>query len=159
MKTEHIAAEVIAELRKRGLTLSTAESCTGGGIGFALTAVPGSSSVYLGGVVSYANKVKEQVLGVCKDTLSEFGAVSEETALEMAQGVRKLIGSDLSVSITGIAGPASDDTNKPVGLVYIAVSSEKGMAVCKNNFNGSREDVRTQSICKALELILDACTT
>ena len=151
MKTESNASELVALFRKKGLTLATAESCTGGGIGYSVTAVSGSSSVYLGGVVSYANEVKNRVLGVPQEVLSSYGAVSEPTARAMAEGVRSLIGSDVSVSVTGIAGPASDDTNKPVGLVYIGVADASGVLVKEYHFSGNREEIRHQTINAALE--------
>ena len=153
MKIENLPSEVVLLLREKGLTLATAESCTGGGIGYAITAVSGSSAVYLGGVVSYANEIKNRILGVPEDILISHGAVSELTAIAMAEGARSLIGSDIAVSVTGIAGPASDDTNKPVGLVYIAVSAAFGTDVKEYHFSGSREDVRTQTIDAALELV------
>ncbi len=155
MKTKKAASDVIAVLREKGLTLATAESCTGGGVGHALTSVSGSSSVYLGGVISYANTVKEQVLHVPAEILATKGAVSHETARAMAEGVRALLGADIAVSITGIAGPLSDNTKKPVGLVYIGVSTENGVSVKENHFDGDRESVRDQSICTALEMILE----
>ena len=155
MKTDKIASDVVAAFREKGLTLATAESCTGGGVGHAVTAVSGSSSVYLGGIVSYANAVKENVLKVPAATLQTKGAVSEETAYAMAIGARELIGADVVVSITGIAGPLSDDTKKPVGLVYIGVATEKGVVVKENHFDGDRESVREQSICTALAMILE----
>lgn len=155
MKTESIAAEVIALLKQKRLTLATAESCTGGGIGFQITSIPGSSSVYLGGVVSYANDVKERVLGVSDEVLKTFGAVSCQTAEAMAVGVKALVNADISVSVTGIAGPASDDTNKPVGLVFIGVASDKGVVVRENLFFGNRENIRQQSIETALKLVCE----
>lgn len=154
MKTKELAVSVIEALREKAMTLSTAESCTGGGIGFVLTAVPGSSAVYSGGVVSYSNDVKSQLLKVQSETLRQFGAVSEPTARAMAEGVRMLIGTDLAVSVTGIAGPASDDTRKPVGLVYIAVSSGNKTVVQEYIFTGGRDEVREQTIQAALKLLL-----
>ena len=156
MKINKAASDVISAMREKGLTLATAESCTGGGVGHALTAVSGSSSVYLGGVISYANAVKEQVLKVPAEVLSTKGAVSYETAHAMASGVRALLGADVAVSITGIAGPLSDNTQKPVGLVYIGVATEKGMTIREEHFDGDREAVRDQSICTALAMILEA---
>ena len=153
MRTELCAFEVVSLLQEKGLTLATAESCTGGGIGYAITAVSGSSSVYLGGVVSYANEVKNRILGVPEEVLLSYGAVSEQTAKAMAEGVRSLIGSDVSVSVTGIAGPASDNTNKPVGLVYIGVSSSFGTLVNEYHFSGNREEIRIQTIEAALKLV------
>ena len=153
MKTEY-ASELIKTLKSRGMKLATAESCTGGGIGQALTSVSGSSAVYLGGVISYDNSVKEVLLGVPRETLLTVGAVSEETAVAMAKGVRNLLHADLAVSVTGIAGPNADGTNKPVGLVYVAVVSESQTVVSENHFSGDREAVREQTIVKALQMVL-----
>ena len=153
MKTEY-ASELIKTLKSRGMKLATAESCTGGGIGQALTSVSGSSAVYLGGVISYDNSIKEQLLGVPNEILLTVGAVSEETAVAMAKGVRKLLRADLAVSVTGIAGPNADGTNKPVGLVYVAVASESQTIVSENHFSGDREAVREQTIVKALQMVL-----
>ena len=155
MTTNLLASNVLTVLKEKGLTLATAESCTGGGVGHVLTSIPGSSSIYLGGVISYANSVKEQVLSVKGSTLKAHGAVSPQTAEEMAAGVRCLMKADIAVSITGIAGPASDDTNKPVGLVYIGIASRNGYTVRENQFSGSREEVREQSVYTALQMILD----
>lgn len=155
MKNSDIASEVICALKSRTMTLATAESCTGGGLGFCLTAVSGSSAVYLGGVVSYANRIKENVLHVSEEVLKMHGAVSESTAKAMAEGVRALMEADIALSITGIAGPASDDTLKPVGLVYIGLSTKNGTVIKENHFTGDREQVRAQSICTALSMILE----
>jgi nicotinamide-nucleotide amidase len=108
-------------LVKCGYTISTAESCTGGLLGHRFTNVPGSSRYYLGGVVSYSDDMKMKTLGVQENTLQEFGAVSKQTATEMAQGVRDLFGSDLAIAVTGIAGPGGGTAEKPVGLVYITL--------------------------------------
>ena len=154
MKTDFLAREVIVRLTEQGRTVATAESCTGGGIGHVLTAVPGSSAVYVGGVISYTNAVKEQVLGVSGEILEAFGAVSPQTAKAMAEGVRRLLGSDYAVSVTGLAGPDSDGSGKPVGLVYIGFAAPDGTEVLENVFAGDRSAVREQAIIKALELIL-----
>ena len=111
-------------MAERGLTVAVAESCTGGLIAHRLTNVPGSSAYFLGGVVAYANEVKEGVLGVRSETLRRHGAVSQETALEMARGVRRLLGADIALSATGIAGPTGGTPEKPVGLVYVALAAE-----------------------------------
>ncbi len=110
-------------LIERGLTLALAESCTGGLIGHRLTNVPGSSEYFTGGVVAYAYDAKERVLGVRHDTLYDHGAVSEQTALEMARGARRLLMTDVALAVTGIAGPGGGTPEKPVGLVYIALSA------------------------------------
>lgn len=152
MRIEELAKRLLLQLNSRGMTLATAESCTGGGIGHVLTAIPGSSAVYLGGVISYANSVKEQVLGVPQEVLATVGAVSEETARAMAEGICRLLGADLGIAVTGIAGPAADGTDKPVGLVYIAVSTADSTRVTENHFSGDREAVRNQTIQAALDL-------
>ena len=110
----------------RGRTLATAESLTGGGIGAALTAVPGSSAVYKGGIVSYTNEVKETVLGVPAEVLDAYGAVSEPVARAMAEGVLHLIKADVAVSVTGLAGPGGDEYGNPVGTVFIGYADERG---------------------------------
>jgi PncC family amidohydrolase len=109
-------------LRQHGATLATAESCTGGLIGHLLTNVSGSSDYYLGGVIAYANRVKQERLGVRAETLATAGAVSQETAIQMARGVRSLLGVDYGLAVTGIAGPTGGSPDKPVGLTYIALA-------------------------------------
>jgi len=111
------------QLMKSGKHIATAESCTGGYIGHLLTNIPGSSAYYKGGVVTYSNEAKAKLLGVQQSTLDTFGAVSEQTALEMAQGVRLLLNTDLGISVTGIAGPGGETPGKPVGLTWIGISS------------------------------------
>ena len=150
-----LAADVLACLS--GKTLVTAESLTGGGIGAVLTAIPGSSAVYKGGVISYTNWVKETVLGVSRETLENHGAVSVQTAEEMAVGVRKLLHSDVAVSVTGLAGPGGDEFGNPVGTVCIGYSSEWESFAVRHHFAGDREAVRNQTIRAALELVLDNC--
>lgn len=155
--TFETALKLVGDLRARGLTCATAESCTGGGIGAALTAVPGSSAVYKGGVVSYANEVKRDLLGVPGETLARVGAVSRETACAMAQGVRSLLKSDLAVSVTGIAGPDGGSPEKPVGLVWFAVASQAAVEAHVRRFAGDREAVRAQAVDFALSLLAGAC--
>ena len=138
-----------------GKTLVTAESLTGGGIGAALTAVPGSSAVYKGGIISYTNWVKETVLGVSHDTLETHGAVSLQTAEEMAVGARRVLQADVAVSVTGLAGPGGDEYGNPVGTVCIGFCNEQESFAVKYHFEGNREDVREQTIRAALELVLD----
>ena len=125
-----------------GKTLVTAESCTGGGIGAALTGVPGSSEVYKGGIISYSNEIKNKVLGVNTDLLEICGAVSEPVAKVMAEGARMLLRADVAVSVTGLAGPGGDEYGNPVGTVYIGYSSEAEIAVRKYHFAGDRERIR-----------------
>ena len=141
--------------RLRGKTLVTAESCTGGGIGAALTAIPGSSEVYKGGIISYTNWVKEHVLGVDARLLETHGAVSKEVAEAMAKGAAKVLKADIAVSVTGLAGPGGDEFGNPVGTVYIGYHDEKRTLVKHCLFSGSREEVRQQTIETALKLILE----
>ena len=141
-------------LKEKGLTLATAESCTGGLLGKRITDVSGASSVYPGGVVSYSNDVKAKILGVSEDDLRTYGAVSEPVARQMAEGVRKVIGADFGVGITGIAGPKSDDTKKPVGLVFIAASNGAITLCEEKHFDGERSGVRNQSASAAAELVM-----
>ncbi len=152
------AQTLVELLAAQGLTCATAESCTGGGIGSAITAVAGSSAVYLGGVVSYANAVKEHVLGVTPETLATVGAVSSETAAQMADGVRRLTKADLAVSVTGIAGPGGGTDEKPVGLVWFGLSDPRGTRTEKALFRGDRNHVRTQAIQHALGMLTIAAT-
>ena len=123
---QSLASVVLAQLRRRGQTLAVAESCTGGGLGAELTAVPGSSDVLLGGVIAYSNAVKSKVLDVPEALLEQVGAVSDPVAEAMAEGVRRLTGSDWSLAITGIAGPGGGTESKPVGLVHLAVAGPDG---------------------------------
>ena len=140
-------------LIERGLTLATAESCTGGLLGNRITNVAGSSEYYLGGIVSYSDSAKMNLLGVSQETLKEFGAVSEETAQEMAAGARRVLQSDVGVSITGIAGPTGGTEDKPVGLVYIAVDVAGDVAVRKFVFSEDRRYNKEVSAQAALNLV------
>ena len=150
------AERLVAKLKDRGLTCATAESCTGGSVGGAITAVPGSSAVFLGGVISYANEVKRDVLGVPQDILDTHGAVSPECAERMAAGARKLLKADLAVSLTGIAGPDGGSAEKPVGLVWFGLAASDGVHTEKKVFGGDRTAVRAQAVDHALGLLLSA---
>lgn len=141
--------------RLSGKTLVTAESLTGGGIGAALTAVPGSSEVYKGGVISYTNWVKENILGVSGEVLETYGAVSAQTAQAMALGVRELLKADVAVAVTGLAGPGGDEFGNPVGTVFIGYQDEKTAQVIGCHFTGAREEIRNQTIDRALKLVLE----
>ena len=127
----HLARQVVHRAKESGntQTIGLAESCTGGLVSFFITGVPGSSTVYAGGIVSYSNDVKESVLGVSRATLLSYGAVSRETAIEMARGVRQRLNVDVGLSVTGIAGPGGGSAEKPVGLVYVAVCSKEGREI------------------------------
>lgn len=142
--------------RQEGMTFSSAESCTGGGIGELITSLAGSSEVFEGGVVSYSNSVKKNILGVSGKTLESFGAVSKETAREMSEGVLKLIGSDYSVSVTGVAGPGGGSKEKPVGYICFSLSSEKkeSYSFCVNFGNHERHTIRHLSKMTALFALL-----
>ncbi len=148
-------------LKEKKITLSVAESCTGGGLGGRITEISGSSSVFCGGVISYSNEAKEKVLGVSSDTLKEHGAVSKETALEMAYGVKNLTGSEVAVSITGIAGPEGGTEQKPVGLVYVALVADDYEEVRELKLARGRVDdrelIRFNSQSNALEMIIKYC--
>lgn len=148
-----LCAEVLQALP--GKTLVTAESLTGGGIGSALTAVSGSSAVYKGGVISYTNWVKENILGVSGSVLEREGAVSAPAALSMAEGVRKLLNADVAVSVTGLAGPGGDEYGNPVGTVFIGYADAKESCTRHCLFSGTREEIRNQTIEAALKLVLE----
>ena len=149
-----LCSEVLAALK--GKTLATAESCTGGGIGAAITAVPGASKVYKGGVISYTNWVKEHCLGVEASVLEKYGAVSAPVAGAMASGVRNLLQTDVAVSVTGLAGPGGDEFGHPVGTVCIGYSDKHRTLAKECHFEGDRAQVRKDAIRAALTLILEA---
>ena len=138
-----------------GKTLVTAESCTGGGIGAALTTVPGSSAVYKGGVICYTNWVKENILGVGADLLNSRGAVSAPVAEAMAIGARKTLEADIAVSVTGLAGPGGDEYGNPVGTVFIGYSCLEKTVSRMFLFSGDREEIRAQAVKEALRMILE----
>lgn len=141
-------------LKKASLSLSCAESCTGGLIAERITAIPGASSVFLGGVAAYSNAVKTGLLGVKPETLERFGAVSRETAVEMAEGVRALTGSDVAVSTTGLCGPDSDGSETPVGTVYVALADASGTQCRRLFIPGDRGRCRTLAAHNAFDMII-----
>jgi PncC family amidohydrolase len=143
---------------ERGLTVATAESCTGGLLGHVLTEVPGSSAYYVGGFVSYADEVKVGALGVPGDLLAAHGAVSEPVAAAMAEGARARLGADLATSVTGIAGPGGDTPGKPVGLTYVAVADADGTSVVRHVWAGDRSENKRASAAAALGLLLERLT-
>ena len=149
--------DLINILKECGVTLSCAESCTGGLVAKTITDVSGCSAVFLGGVVSYANEVKINVLGVKESTLSTFGAVSKETAMEMAAGVKKLCSADIGISTTGIAGPDGGTDEKPVGTVYVGFSykGETEAFNLKLDKNMTRDEIRRETVCKILKYAYD----
>lgn len=153
-----VAFTLIPALTERHLTIATAESCTGGLIGAALTDVPGASAVYLGGVISYANEVKIGLLGVDADTLAQNGAVSSPVAAMMAQGARAATGADVAVSTTGIAGPGGGTPEKPVGTVWVGVATPSGVETHLLSLapTASREAIRAETVERALGFVLKA---
>jgi len=139
-----------------GITVGTAESCTGGNVAHLITRIAGSSAYFLGGIVSYSNPVKVALLGVPEDVLENPGAVSDPCARAMAEGARRALGTTLAVSTTGIAGPSGATEFKPVGLVYIALAEPGGTVVEEHHFPGDREVVIEASTNRALELLVHA---
>ncbi len=148
---ESVAGEL---LRTQGLTLSVAESCTGGLLGHRLTNVPGSSDYFVGDVVAYSYEAKERVLNVRHSTLYDYGAVSEQTALEMARGARRLFLTDVALSVTGIAGPGGGMPDKPVGLTYIALSARDEEVCRRFVWESDRERNKAHSAQAALEMLV-----
>lgn len=148
-----IEERICQRLSETGKSLVTAESCTGGLIAHRLTNVPGSSCLFLGGVVSYSNALKMQLLQVSSAALATYGAVSEEVARQMAEGARATLGGDYSVGVTGIAGPGGGTAEKPVGLVYIAVAGPEQTVVERAQLNGEREEIKRQTADRALDLL------
>ncbi|OKY73832.1 MAG: hypothetical protein BM485_16270 [Desulfobulbaceae bacterium DB1] len=140
-------------LKDKGLTLALAESCTGGLMAHHLTLIAGSSDYFLGGVVAYANAFKEQLLGVNKETLDNFGAVSRETATEMALGAKKISGADIGLSITGIAGPGGGSLEKPVGTVCFAIAGNEKTISLRYRFSGNRTMIQTKAAMTGLDLL------
>lgn len=150
-KTEERLVRLLCE---KNMKVSTAESCTGGLAAQRITSVPGASACFDLGVVTYANEQKEKILKVDKEVLEKYGAVSKEVALLMSKGAKMLSGADFAVGITGLAGPGGETLNKPVGLVYISICSEKSHEAYKYNFSGTREEIRNSAAEEALKLVL-----
>lgn len=150
-----LACKVIRALGDR--TAATAESCTGGMIGATLTAVPGASRVFKGGIISYSNEIKHGLLGVETELLERFGAVSAPVAEAMARGARSALQTNMAVSVTGLAGPGGDEYGNPVGTVFLGYADENTARSEKYHFAGDREAVRQQAVQAALELLLRMC--
>jgi PncC family amidohydrolase len=148
-----LCSDVLAALK--GKTLATAESCTGGMIGAALTAVPGASKVYKGGIISYWSEVKQELLGVDPEDLNNLGPVSAQVAGSMADGARKALHTDYGISVTGLAGPDGDEFGKPVGTVFVGLSTRSKTVARQFRFYGDREDIRNQAARATLEFILE----
>ena len=151
-----LAVRASSLLRKHEMLLVTAESCTGGLIAASITQQSGASDIFERGFITYSNTAKHEELGVSNETLQNHGAVSEQTATEMAQGALKNSHADIAISVTGIAGPNSDDTQKPVGLVYIGLAERNNKAaVHKHNFDGTRVSIQEQTAKAALQHLID----
>jgi nicotinamide-nucleotide amidase len=151
---ERTIAEIVLDLcRARGLTLATAESCTGGMVAARLTGIPGSSDVFVGSVVAYANSVKTSELGVTQEVLGRHGAVSAETAAAMAAGVRARLGADVGVAVTGVAGPDGGTEGKPVGLVFVHAVGPDGEEARRTELPGDRDMVRGRATAASLHLV------
>ncbi|MGI5875065.1 MAG: CinA family protein [Bacillota bacterium] len=149
--------DIVRKLIAKGVTVAAAESCTGGKIAAAVTDVAGASAIFGYGLVTYSNEAKVKLLGVSEKTLLEHGAVSEETAREMAAGLSRVSGADAAVAVTGIAGPGGGTAAKPVGLVYIGLAVGGEIDVKKNLFSGDRGEIRRQTVETALALIAEKC--
>ena len=155
MKKSVIEETIVDILLEKNLTITTAESCTGGAVAASLINVAGISEVYKEGFITYSNEAKQKRLGVRVRTLNDFGAVSRETAFEMAKGVCEVAKADVGVAVTGIAGPSGGTEEKPVGLVYIGCCVNRVTKVTENHFEGSRSEIREQSVQAALEVLLE----
>jgi PncC family amidohydrolase len=153
-----LAARLQAAALERGITVGTAESCTGGLVGHVLTSIPGSSGYYLGGVVSYSDELKMGLLGVPADMLERHGAVSAQVAAAMAEGARERLGCDYAASVTGVAGPGGGSEAKPVGLTYVAVAGPTGHDVRRHRWDGDRASNKELSAAAAVELVLTFVT-
>ena len=153
--TESLEKRVGAVLRERRLKLALAESCTGGLVGDRITNISGSSEYFLGGVMAYAYEAKVALLGVSWDTLNSRGAVSRETVLEMARGARKVLDSDIAVSISGIAGPGGGTSDKPVGTTWVGLVTADGEWAKMFQFSGDREQNKASAADAALQMLLD----
>lgn len=152
-----LAAEAVAALKARGLTIASAESCTGGLIAGALTSVAGSSDVVYGGFVTYANEAKIAMVGVPFGQLREFGAVSKEVAIAMAEGALAAAGTHVGIAVTGIAGPEGGSAGKPVGLVHFALATAEETRHLRKNFKDlDRDGVRQATVLEALKMIVKA---
>lgn len=153
--SEAVEVRIYRQLSSMGKTLVTAESCSGGLIAHRITNVPGASEYFVGGVVAYSNRIKELLIGVAPATLERHGAVSAATAQEMAEGARRRFDADYGLAVTGLAGPSGGSAEKPIGLVYIAVASEAGARVTRNQFDGDRESIKRQTAETALRQLLE----
>ena len=143
--------DLVKKLAEKAYSITTAESCTGGLIAAAITDIPGASSVFNQGFITYSNDAKHRILGVRQASLDTYGAVSEETAEEMAAGALQAAQADIAIAVTGIAGPGGGSTEKPVGLVYIGIATQKTVTVFQHHFDGDRQSIRQQTVRAALD--------
>ncbi len=148
-KTRQIAFDTIELLKRRNITVATAESCTGGMLSAYITSVPGASTVFELGVSAYSGRIKQKILGVSPDTVSQYGTVSRQTAAEMATGVRRISGADIGVSVTGVAGPDTTE-GKPVGLIYVAIADDSQIRVEKFEIEATERDYIRSTACRIL---------
>ena len=155
IESKFLSKEISAIFWKEGLTLATAESCTAGNVAAAITAVPGSSVFFKGGIIAYCNEVKKNMLGVKPETLDEFGEVSEETVVEMVKGVVKTLNVDCAIATTGIAGPAGGAAEKPVGTIWIAVCMHEKVVTYKLEEDNGRQQNILAATHKALQMLCD----
>ena len=154
--SESVERAIHQRMTDLGLTLATAESCTGGLIAHRITNVPGASDFFLGGVVAYSNEAKVRLLGVDAETIAAHGAVSEVVARQMAEGARARFGADVGIGVTGIAGPGGGTPEKPVGLVFICLAGKGKTIVARNEFSGSREEIKRRSAEKGLGMVRES---
>ena len=152
---EQLGGEVGALLESRGWQLAVAESCTGGWVGSLITDVPGSSNYFLGGIIAYSNEIKAGLLGVSVEALERHGAVSQQVALEMANGARSVFGVDVAAAVTGVAGPSGGTQDKPVGTTWIAVTSENWERVERFRWEGDRLENKRRSADAALRMLME----
>lgn len=153
---DELASRVIEIFREKGLSLSLAESCTGGMIAETVTSVAGASDIFYGSAVTYVNSAKEHILGVAHETLEKHGAVSSECAEEMACGARRVYGADVAMSVTGIAGPGGGSEAKPVGTVWFGLATKDGAETFRRRFDGDRAAVRRQTVEEVLRRLAEA---
>jgi len=155
----YLSSQVGTKLKEKGLSVAAAESCTGGQLSHILTGISGSSEYFIGGVVAYSNRIKEQVLKVSGNTIIKFGAVSQQTAREMAEGIQKKFNTSIGLSTTGIAGPTGGTPEKPVGLVWIGIQFENRTHTFKCQFPGDRQAVKSSTVKAVLTKLHELLTS
>ncbi len=158
-KFEPVVIQLKDQLTEKSLTLAVAESCTGGLLSHILTSISGSSQYFLGGLIAYSNEVKIEILDVKEQTILLYGAVSQQTAQEMAENIRRMFKADIGLSTTGIAGPTGGSPTKPVGLVWLGISTQAGTETFEVHFQGGRTQVKIDAVEESLHLLLDNLNT